>query len=357
MVHCLSFKKFKYLFRSTLTSYVQRLWQSRNPIAGLLWPLSLIFSIVIKIRRKAFLHGYLKSWVSPTPLIIIGNLNVGGTGKTPIVIALARALCRAGYAPGIITRGYGAAYTAAPQHVKPNDNAAIVGDEPLLMAQALADCNIPVYAYSCRVKAAQALLENYPQTNVLISDDGLQHYALARSQQRDLEIVVIDTRLLGNHWLLPAGPLREPLTRRRDITLWTGNSPKQMAAHHFFIPFILRTQARQLCNPAQQRSLSTFCALPAHSILASAGMGYPEKFFASLRQQHIQFIPLALPDHFDFSYNPFSNHCVQYILVTEKDAVKCQYFNDPRIWIVGVDASLPSTFMQTVLHRLETHHG
>ena len=231
-------KKLKHLFRLTIVTGVQRIWQTRHPIACLLWPLSLFFGSIIKIRRKAYQYGYLKSWPSPVPLIIIGNLSVGGTGKTPIVIALARALQFAGYVPGILTRGYGG-HLDQPQHVKPNEAATVVGDEPLLLAQTLASLNIPVWAYSSRVQSAQALLKKHPQVNVLISDDGLQHYALARVCQRDIEIVALDTRLLGNRWLLPAGPLREPLNRRRDITLWTGSLPKKNRTTRLFHSFCL----------------------------------------------------------------------------------------------------------------------
>ena len=349
-------KKLKHLFRLTIVTGVQRIWQTRHPIACLLWPLSLFFGSIIKIRRKAYQYGYLKSWPSPVPLIIIVNLSVGGTGKTPIVIALARALQFAGYVPGILTRGYGG-HLDQPQHVKPNEAATVVGDEPLLLAQTLASLNIPVWAYSSRVQSAQALLKKHPQVNVLISDDGLQHYALARVCQRDIEIVALDTRLLGNRWLLPAGPLREPLNRRRDITLWTGSLPKKTGPQDFFIPFALQTHAWQLCASGQRQLLSKFCAAPASSILASAGIGYPEKFFAALRQKDIQFMPMPLPDHFDFSYNPFQDISAEYILITEKDAVKCRHFDDPRIWVIGVDALLPSDFTQYILQRLETYHG
>ena len=349
-------KKLKYFFRLTIVSRVQHIWQTRNLAACLLWPLSLFFGSIIRVRRKAFQYGYLKSWLSPVPLIIIGNLSVGGTGKTPIVIALARALQLAGYAPGILTRGYGG-HLDQPQHVRPDETATVVGDEPLLLAQTLDPLNIPVWAYSSRVQCAQALLKQHPHINVLISDDGLQHYALARACQRDVEIVVLDTRLLGNRWLLPAGPLREPLSRRRDITLWTGAQQKNIGPQDFFIPFALQTHSWQLCNPDRRQSLSAFSSAPVNSILASAGIGYPEKFFAALRQKNIQFMSIALPDHFDFSYNPFHDIAAKYILITEKDAVKCRHFDDPRIWVIGVDALLPSNFTQYILQRLETYHG
>lgn len=349
-------KKLNHLLRLNLVTGVQRIWQTRHPIACLFWPLSLLFGYISQIRRKAYQYGYLKSWSAPVPLIIIGNLSVGGTGKTPIVIALARALQFAGYAPGILTRGYGG-HLNQPQQVKPDDTATLVGDEPLLLAQTLAALNIPVWAYSSRVQSAQALLEHHPHINVLISDDGLQHYALARLCQRDIEIVVLDTRLLGNRWLLPAGPLRESLNRQRDITLWTGTPPKTIATQEFFIPFALQTHAWQLCAPTHQQALNSFGSAPATRILASAGIGYPEKFFAALRQRNIQFMPMPLPDHFDFAYNPFQEITAEYILITEKDAVKCRHFDDPRIWVIGVDALLPLDFTQYIQQRLETYHG
>lgn len=371
-----------------------RIWQTRGIIACLLWPCSILFGWLVTLRRQAFLRGYLHSWRAPVPLIIIGNINIGGSGKTPTVIALAKALHAAGFKPTVLSRGYGAHLTQ-PQAVTPADGATTVGDEPLLMAKALSSCNIPVWVHPDRSLCAQQLLAIHANTNVLISDDGLQHYRLARKAPRDIEIVVMDTRLLGNRWLLPAGPLREPLHRQRDFTLWTGPKPHEQACaaittsslvstqsphhnthpeqnktshlstaknhnavsgQHFFIPFSLG-DAWQLNHSSAQRPLSHFSTVPTGSLLAAAGIGYPEKFFIALRQQGLSFETLALADHFSFSRNPFINSTAQFILITEKDAVKCAHINDSRIWVVPVQALLDPILIEQITQRLKRENG
>lgn len=346
------------------------------------------------LRRQAFLRGYLPSWQAPVPLIIVGNINIGGSGKTPTVIALAKALHAAGLKPAVLSRGYGA-HLPQPCPVTPADHATAVGDEPLLIAKALSSCNIPVWVHPDRNLCAQRLLAVHKQTDVLISDDGLQHYRLARQAPRDIEIVVMDIRLLGNRWLLPAGPLREPLHRQRDFTLWTGIKPQSQmletstasslkirdqsqyccthleqsktphlsaAINHavlgqqFFIPFSLG-DAWRLNNSSEQRPLAYFSAVPTHALLAAAGIGYPEKFFIALRQQGLSFETLALADHFSFSSNPFANSAAQFILITEKDAVKCTHINDSRIWIVPVQALLDPKLIEQITQRLKRKNG
>ena len=373
-----------------------RVWQTRGIIACLLWPCSILFGWLVALRRQAFLRGYLRSWRAPVPLIIIGNINVGGSGKTPTVIALAKALHAAGFRPAVLSRGYGARLTQ-PRAVTPADDAMAVGDEPLLMAKALSSCNIPVWVHPDRSLCAQQLLAIHANTNVLMSDDGLQHYRFARKAPRDIEIVVMDTRLLGNRWLLPAGPLREPLHRQRDFTLWTGPKPQEQACdtstansvirgqlpdhnrhthpeqsktphlsttinhhavsgQHFFIPFSLG-DAWQLNHSSAQRPLSHFSAVPTGCLLAAAGIGYPEKFFIALRQQGLSFETLALADHFSFSRNPFINSTAQFILITEKDAVKCAHINDSRIWVVPVQALLDPILIEQMTQRLKRENG
>lgn len=347
--------------KKKLPSLVLKIWQRRGIVACLLWPLAQIFAISVALRRYAFMHGYLRSWHLPVPIIIIGNINVGGSGKTPIVIALAQALHRAGLKPGVITRGYqGRQHHTRHAHlITLNDHALDVGDEAVLLARKLAPSAIPICAHPHRVECAQFLLAHYPEVNVLISDDGLQHYRLARSPQRDIEIVVSDRRLLGNRWPLPAGPLREPLTRSRDFTLIPNATaednltlPASIADSPCFMTRFEISHAWHLNNPSEQRPLHQFAHLQAPTVLAAAGIGYPEKFFHALRQHHLQFHALELPDHFDFVENPFLHSKAQTIFITEKDAVKCMQLNDHRIWVVPVNATLDPCFIKEILQRL-----
>ncbi|MCC7006114.1 MAG: tetraacyldisaccharide 4'-kinase [Ottowia sp.] len=334
------------------------IWQRRGIVACLLWPLSVLFGWIVAARQYAFAQGLLPSQSAPVPLIIVGNIQVGGTGKTPTVIALARALHQAGFVPAILSRGYGA-HLSAPRAVTSTDHAHDVGDEPLLMAQTLASLAIPVWVYPDRIRTIRALLTAQPNINVLISDDGLQHYRLARKIGRDIEIIVTDPRLTGNGWLLPAGPLRESTNRRRDITLSinTENSispPIEKTARqtrHFVTTFVLN-QAWQLIQPNTHQALTYFTHIPAEKLLAAAGIGHPEKFFAALRQHGIESHTLALPDHFRFTENPFAQSLAQYILITEKDAVKCRHLDDPRIWVVPVNALLDPLLIEHITDHL-----
>jgi tetraacyldisaccharide 4'-kinase len=329
-----------------------RIWRRRGWAARLLWPFSLVFALIISVRR-VILMRLARSWRAPVPLVIVGNLNLGGSGKTPIVLALAQILHAAGHKPAVISRGYGARGLRQEAHaVQLSDTAWKVGDEALMLARALAQYGIPVWIHPRRVCCARTLLSVHTQTTVLLSDDGLQHYALARDLQRDIEIVVMDPRLLGNGWLLPAGPLREFMRRRRDFTLWTGLAPERQEANSFFIPLVLSPTVWQLNHPQVVRDLSSFSRLSPNSLLAAAGIGYPEKFFSALREQGLRFEVLALPDHFAFSRNPFVHHDAEAILITEKDAVKCSHIDDSRIWVLPVAAEIPQSLIQQLLTRL-----
>ncbi|MEH6436718.1 tetraacyldisaccharide 4'-kinase, partial [Massilia sp. DD77] len=196
---------------STLESAITRAWLRRGPLACALLPLSLLFRLLAALRARLFRAGVLRSERLPVQVIVVGNIFIGGTGKTPLTIWLAQALRAAGLRPGVISRGHGGEQSA-PREVGPGSTPSEVGDEPLLIA-ARAAC--PVFVGRRRAEAGRALLAAYPDVDVLIADDGLQHYALAR----DLEIVLFDGRGVGNGWTLPAGPLREPPSRRRDVTI------------------------------------------------------------------------------------------------------------------------------------------
>ncbi|HTJ95642.1 MAG TPA: tetraacyldisaccharide 4'-kinase [Pararobbsia sp.] len=322
--------------------FITRTWQKRGGLAWLLWPLSLVFGAIAALRRASFALGLRKVERMDVPIVVVGNVTVGGTGKTPTVIALALALRKAGLTPGIVSRGYGAR-VEAPVEVRDDSRAGDVGDEPLLIRRRSA---APVVVHPDRVRAVRALRAAHPEVDVVISDDGLQHYRLGR----DAEIVVFDHRLGGNGFLLPAGPLREPLSRRRDATLV--NNPYDRALPAWPDTFALTLtpgDAWNVANPALRRPLSQF----AHSrVLASAGIGAPERFFATLRAQGISPSTRALPDHYRFDSNPFGDDDVDAVLITEKDAVKCTAWRDDRLWAVPVEAVLDPRLIALVVEKL-----
>ena len=306
-------------------------WLSRGFIAVLLYPLSLLFRLIVAIRKFCYRIGISKTTKLPVPVIVVGNIFVGGTGKTPFVIWLAQTLRNAGFTPGIISRGYGAK-NSLPQLVDTQTaQASDVGDEPLLIALRT---QCPLAVCRNRVAAGRFLLDKHPHVNIIISDDGLQHYALAR----DMEILLFDGRGAGNQWMLPAGPLREPPSRRGDFTVINGhnypapNNP--IYTDNMFLMQLKTITAEQLTCRSNKKALSDIRG----KITAAAGIGNPARFFASLKSQHLSFDELPLPDHFSFAENPFKDITSETILITEKDAVKCaqltELMSDPRIWVV-----------------------
>jgi tetraacyldisaccharide 4'-kinase len=340
--------------RHAFTDFVTAHWQRRGWFAWLMLPFSWLFGAIGAGRRLAYRRGWFKSTRMPMPVVVVGNVTVGGTGKTPAVIALAHALTEAGLRPGVVSRGYGVSLRN-PRRVKPTSQASEVGDEPLLIARAT---DVPVWVYPDRVLCAQTMLVAHPAINVLLLDDGLQHYRL----QRDFEIVMFDSRMGGNGLLLPAGPLREPLSRQRDATLI--NDPHFRATPERPDVYGMRLEldnAWQLADPAMTRPLAAFAG---QRVLAAAGIGNPERFFASLRDAGLQPQTMPLPDHFDFAVDPFADDetalQADAILITEKDAVKCDRLGDPldpRIWVVPttpvIDAALIEKIRAAVVTRCQ----
>ncbi|WP_454056141.1 tetraacyldisaccharide 4'-kinase [Cupriavidus sp. Marseille-Q8015] len=339
----------RHAFRHSLASFVTAQWQRRGWFAWLMLPFSLLFAVIARVRRHGYLHGWFRSTRLPMPVIVVGNVTVGGTGKTPAVIALAQALTEAGLRPGVVSRGYGVKLER-PRRVKATSCAADVGDEPLLIARA---ADVPVWVYPDRALCAQSMLVSHPGVNVLLLDDGLQHYRL----QRDFEIVMFDARMGGNGFMLPAGPLREPLSRPRDATLI--NDPTFRATPDQPDVYGMRLElevAWQLNDPTMTRPVSAFAG---RRVLAAAGIGNPERFFASLRQAGLNPATLPLPDHYDYADDPFTTDAAaldaDVILITEKDAVKCERFDDPRIWVVAttpvIDAGLIDKIRRVLMAR------
>ena len=305
----------------------------------------MLFRLLSGLRRLLFRCGILSSHKLPVPVIIVGNIFIGGTGKTPLTIWLAAALKDAGFVPGIISRGHGGA-GSAPRLVTLDALASEVGDEPLLIARR---SGCPVMVGRDRPAAGRALLEQCPQVNVIISDDGLQHYAL----QRDIEIILFDGRGGGNGWLLPAGPLREPLSRRRDFTVVNGTQSAvgDLNGALFFMR-LAAVNAEQLIDRGHSQPLQQF---KGKRLVAAAGIGNPSRFFATLRTAGLDFAELPLPDHHDFLDAPFAQLDAEIILITEKDAVKCGQIenlkHDPRLWVVPVTAQLDAALAEQIVEK------
>ena len=333
---------------SSLETTLTRAWLRRGPLACALWPLSLLFRALAALRAALFRAGVLKSGRLPVPVIVVGNIFIGGTGKTPLTIWLAEALLRAGLRPGVISRGHGSE-GEIPRAVTLDSDTRAVGDEPLLIARRT---RVPVFVGRKRFEAGRALLAAHPDVDVLITDDGLQHYALAR----DVEVILFDGRGVGNGWLLPAGPLREPPSRRRDFTVV--NAPEltpQLARAVGGQPFRMQLagdMAERLRDPGERTPLADFAG---RRILAAAGIGNPGRFFAMLRGAGLSFAELALPDHYDFREDPFAAVDADVILITEKDAVKCGQLenlkHDPRLWVVPVTARIDAALAEQIVEK------
>lgn len=332
---------------SRLESTLTRAWLRRGPLACALLPVSLLFRLLSALRVRLFRAGLLASERLPVPVVVVGNIFIGGTGKTPLTIWLAQALRAAGLRPGVISRGHGGK-ESAPREVTPGSSPLEVGDEPLLIA-ARAGC--PVFVGRRRAEAGRALLAAHPEVNVLITDDGLQHYALAR----DVEIVLFDGRGVGNGWTLPAGPLREPPSRRRDVTVV--NAPEITPALARAVggrPFRMQLEGG-VAEPLPGGAYVPLASLAGKRLVAAAGIGNPGRFFAMLRSHGLAFAELPLPDHHDFLDRPFDGIDADVILITEKDAVKCRQLDnlkdDPRLWVVPVTAQLDAALAEQIVEK------
>lgn len=308
---------------------VNALWyQGRYPLLRrLLTPLAGLFRWVTGVRRYCYQVGIVRVYHAPCPLIVVGNISVGGTGKTPLVVWLVDYLRQAGFKPGVISRGYGGKADHWPQPVKADSDAAVVGDESLLIAQRAA---CPVVVGPVRADSVRYLLQHNDCT-VIISDDGLQHYALART----IEIAVVDgERRYGNGLCLPAGPLREPPERLQQVDFIVCNGEQAKVGE--YVMTLQGTMAVNLLTD-EQRPLEQF---RDQTMLALAGIGNPDRFFRHLLSFGLQFDRRILADHHDFIVEDIDYKEDASILMTEKDAVKCRYFADARHWYVPVQAEI-----------------
>lgn len=291
--------------------FLLQAWRHRGWLACLLWPVAQLHGLLVRVRQVLYRRGLLASERFPVPVIVVGNVVVGGGGKTPLVMTLVKHLQAQGLLVGVVSRGYGRA-DGKILEVRSSTPIYESGDEPALIQHTT---GAPVFVATRRVDALRALLATYPGTAVVVCDDGLQHYAL----QRDIEIAVFDDRGLGNGWLLPAGPLREPWPLRQqqglDLVLHTGQKP---AFEGFTSTRKLADQAR--AADGQQISLASLRGLP---LTALAGIAHPEAFFAMLRARGLTLAQtFAMPDHHDFDGDDLSVYANRTVLCTEKDAVK-----------------------------------
>lgn len=319
---------------------IQGSWYRITPLHLILLPLSLLFFLLSSLRRWLFRAGIISSVKLPVPVIIVGNISVGGTGKTPLTLWLAEQLLADGWHPGIISRGF-AGSSIKPQQVFHSSDPALVGDEAVLMAQRKL---CPVWSGRDRPAVAQALLLAHPECDVILSDDGLQHYRL----QRDVELVVIDgIRRFGNGFLLPAGPLREGPSRLRKVDAVVTNGghaqqgeyQMQLEGLHFY----------NLLNPEITATAADFNGQCVHAI---AGIGHPERFFAHLHKLGLTLHTHSFPDHHAYSAGDLAYNGANALLMTEKDAVKCISFADERCWVLRVDAQLDPALTQLILKKI-----
>lgn len=305
---------------------LERHWQRITLLSAALLPMSLVFGALAAGRRAAYRRSLLRAERLRVPVIVVGNITVGGTGKTPLVLWLAAFLTCHGRRPGIVSRGYGVD-ARVPRAVSPASEAAVSGDEPLLLARR---SRCPVWIGRNRSAAGRALLDAHPEIDVIVADDGLQHYGLAR----DMEIAVVDgARGLGNGLLLPAGPLREPPSRLQgvDAVVIQGAASGPRG-------FGMRLEGDTFYNLAAPERKVGAAHFSGQRLHALAGIGHPDRFFSHLRALGLSFEAHPFPDHHRYRREELAYPDADAILMTEKDAVKCAAFAATNHWALRVDA-------------------
>jgi tetraacyldisaccharide 4'-kinase len=320
----------------TLAETLQQGWYGKGQIPWWCYPLAGFYGAVVSLRRGLYRRGWLKAVRLPCPVIVVGNLTAGGAGKTPLTLALIDALRTRGYRPGVVSRGYGGKQRG-PLLLEAFPDPFEVGDEPALIRAT----GVPVAIGRDRPAAAQLLVD--AGCNVLIADDGLQHYRLAR----DIEICVIDgERRFGNAKLLPAGPLREPLQRLDHVDFRVCNGGEALADE---VPMRLHGDTARALMDGHEQALSGFSGMQVHAV---AAIGHPQRFFASLAARGIELIPHVFADHHAFTPADLAFNDGLPVLMTEKDAVKCRIFAHADWWSVPVKAELPPAFYDALCARL-----
>lgn len=320
------------------------MWYEQRSIVLLFIPLSWLFGLIVHLRSFFYKRGWLTSVRVSVPVIIVGNITVGGTGKTPVVIWLAEFLKAAGYSPGVISRGYGGVASSWPQQVRADSDSNVVGDEAKILARRT---GCPVAVGPIRVDSAQALIDMH-QCDVIISDDGLQHYAL----QRDIEIAIVDgDRRYGNGYLLPAGPLREPVERLGSVDFVITNGP---ANSNEFSLKVEGDEAVKIVDESDKVPLSSFQSKPCHAL---AGLGNPSRFFKHLKKFGLTFQSHIFPDHFSYTKKDICFDDNKIVLMTEKDAVKCTTIANQQHWYVPIKAQLDEKFGLALLSIIKERNN
>ena len=318
-------------------------WAHTGVLTLLLAPLAALFAVVSWLRRFAYRRGWLRSEAVGVPVIVVGNITAGGSGKTPLTIWLVNRLRARGLCPGVVSRGYGGTARGVVE-VQPDSLPAAVGDEPLLIR---IKTDAPVVVGRDRVAAARALLARHPGVDVIVSDDGLQHYRL----QRDVEIAVIDAATgLGNGWPLPAGPLREPQSRLAQVDAVVQvvrGAAQPRPFQGAWRADYTAGRAYRLRAPQEKRALRE---LPQHDWIAATGIGRPQGFFDMLTAQGVRFSPRAFPDHHVFRPTDLPDGGA--VLMTEKDAVKCQTFAGADWWALELDVAPETGFIDWLDARI-----
>ena len=329
-------------------AFLDRHWYRLSWLSIVLLPFATVFAGMAAIRRALYRYRLLRSHRLAVPVIVVGNISAGGTGKTPLVLWLCDFLVEQGYAPGIVSRGYGG--QGQTMAVIPVSLPQVVGDEPVLLA---ARSGRPVWIGRNRVAAAQALLAADPECNIILSDDGLQHYAL----ERDFEIAVVDgSRGIGNGLPMPAGPLREGTRRldRVDAVVVTGDALAPVAGKATFAMALQGRMFRNLLNPAFQQDAAGFQGKRVHAL---AGIGNPARFFDHLQRMKLDFVAHAFPDHHPYSAADLEFANGDAIIMTEKDAIKCLPFARENHWVLPVDAIVDNALGTLILEKLKLRHG
>lgn len=325
-----------------MSRYLQSFWYRAAAavpfwLRGLAW----VYAAAVRVRRELYRCRIIRSYRAPVPVIVVGNVTVGGAGKTPCVIWVCQVLRAAGFTPGVVSRGYGGQATTWPQSVEAESDACTVGDEPVLIA---ARVGCPVFVAPKRAEAICALLYAHPDVNAIVSDDGLQHYAL----ERDVEIVVIDgARRFGNGLCLPAGPLREPLARLDQVAFRLCNGGPVQAGERLMQ--LAMDEARNVVRPDWTCGLAELTGTKVHAL---AGIGHPSRFFGQLRAAGLDVIEHPFPDHHPFQAKDIYFDDSLPVLMTEKDAVKCALFADIQHWVVPVQAQMEPGFARELIDRL-----
>ncbi|UCC57228.1 MAG: tetraacyldisaccharide 4'-kinase [Gammaproteobacteria bacterium] len=319
---------------------LEHYWYTRSPWLILLTPFSLLYSLAVRVRRLLYRIGVLPSERLPVPVIVVGNLTAGGTGKTPLTGWLAMMLKQAGYRPGIVARGYRGQAKHWPQQVRPDSDPVMVGDEAVMLARL---CDSPMAVGPRRVQAARDLLKHH-ECDLILSDDGLQHYAL----QRDVDIVVIDgVRRMGNGFCLPAGPLREPASRlkKADLRVVNGLGNKD--------EYPMRMKAVSAHNLADDNDVRELKSFRGSSVHAVAGIGNPQRFLDFLRQAGLRVEVHLFPDHHAYTEKDVDFGDDRPVLMTAKDAVKCRDFGLRNAWYVPVTIEMGADFTERLLELLQ----